>query len=203
VSVRWILGEKIQDVARRRQELWASKLPDPWRVFLLTSELKDLYTLKRRAEKGRVPPLATTDYQLWGGHPDEILTDHIGKPDPGGEGIRRSSRGFKKRSGNDLPPGAGKLAGLGTEADMQVSEWDPIRAGARQVSWGPPNLGYSMATPTRPGDHYIFTADEIVFRYHGSKGECRVTCGYCESRTKSRDIQVLLRWWRKHTCIGQ
>jgi hypothetical protein len=97
---------------------------------------------------------APTDFELWGGHPNEVLTDYVGKPEPGGEGVQRNSRGYKLRSRSSLPPGAAKLAGLGTQADTQLSYWDP--------SLGKPNLGYSMATPTQPRDHYTFNDKELI-----------------------------------------
>jgi hypothetical protein len=154
---------------------------------------------KEEAERMLDTSWAPTDFELWGGHPNEILTDYPGKPLPGGEPIRRNPRsGWKAPRADlrdELPPGAGSLAGLASEHDLKLSDWDMERD-------GPPNHGWSVTSLPPVADHYTFSATELVARFHETKGQAVIVCGYCGGRLKSRDIQKLLRWSRTHACIS-
>lgn len=136
---------------------------------------KRAYQLPSGAEKKHMHGTSwePTDYELWGGHPNEIMTDYVGKP-------------AKTNA---------ELAGFATVPDMLPSDWDPERDGKL-------NLGISRTSLSYPRDHLTFSTRELVSRYHQTKGQATIVCGYCEAKLKSRDLQKLQKWFRLHPCIS-
>jgi hypothetical protein len=122
-----------------------------------------------------------TDYELWGGHPNEILTDYPGKP----------------------PKTDGDLAGLARPGDLPTVAWTPTD---KDDSGDKTSTAYVPWTPwwglSRTHDRYTFSSSELVSRYHETKGEATIVCGYCEAKSKSRDVRKLLQWFRFHPCIA-
>lgn len=118
------------------------------------------------------------DLKLWGGHPDEIMTDYPGKP----------------------AKSIGQRAGLASVYDFGV-EWDPERVHPDYGDGSLASKGWRTVTLPSVADRYTFSDSELVVRYHETKGQMVCVCGYCEAKLKSRNLQKLRTWFREHDCI--
>jgi hypothetical protein len=142
-----------------------------------------VYRIPTTEEEARIlhDPWVPTDFELWGGHPNEIMADHVGKK----------------------PKTPGDLAGLARPRDLTLSTWVP---NDQDDPGDAPSEAWVPVTPTwtlpKTRDPYTFSTRELVSRYHDTKGEATIICGYCEAKRKSRDVRKLLKWFRLHPCIS-
>jgi hypothetical protein len=154
-----------------------------------------VYRLPTKAEEAQMldTSWAPTDYELWGGHPSEIMADHVGKP-LGVIRVNKRRRG-KAREATD--------AGIATPEELASVPWTPTDkddpGDKTSAGYVPLTSGWSLP---RTSDPYTFSTSELVVRYHETKGEATIVCGYCEARSKSRDLRKLLKWFRLHPCIS-
>jgi hypothetical protein len=143
-----------------------------------------IYYIPTRDEQARIlnSSWTPTDFELWGGHPNKVLTDYPGKP----------------------PKSEGERAGLAVPMDLAPStydpddEEDPTRAGPPE-SWVPVIPDWRLP---KTRDPYAFSTSELIVRYHETQGRATIVCGYCEAKRKSRDVRRLIKWFRFHPCIS-
>jgi hypothetical protein len=134
-------------------------------------------------------PAWNPDAALWGGKPEEIMADYVGKDWKG-------------------TPLDGHLAGLGTEEDTWPATWEPTADGQSL----PPAMQFfrpggltettdRISTTSKRRIQLSFTDLEVKMHYRETKGRPTIICGWCGKKKESRNLQKLLTWFRKHECF--
>jgi hypothetical protein len=156
-------------------------------------------TLTPREERSVLScPAWSPDWELWGDDPREIL---------------REFRGIDWNGGKS----EGELAGHGNEADTCPSSWEPgekdglppaaqfYRTSGENMPIDHPDAKnyrdvWNVLTETKPTS--VTRSDrELIMNYHRASKRPLITCFYCGSQMRSKDLQKLLKWWRCHECV--